>query len=293
MCVPISARQLAEMGTERGPLLHAGNRAWPYPFLRTHTQLHRTRFCGPPPFYRASTEPVSAKWFASEGVPVSAVPLAETGTRALQVSGESLWLIRLFTRRNRYGGLRGLARTALPPGPSWEVSAMKVVKTEPPRRTRPCCTVLVPPRASAETGTPTFHRTRSKRVLALLQIATVCGRRNRRALEPADLGTHPGSATSQNYAETGTHRLAPHGRGSPNGRFPRRNGYAGTRKTPQDCRRRALSVDNTVDNPMLSPQIPVRPVRRSRYGFAQKRVRSHAESGSQVRRIEYGFAPQT
>jgi len=48
-----------------------------------------------------------------------------------------------------------------------------------------------------------------------------------------------------------------------------------------------------VDNMMLSPQIPVRPMRRSGYGFAQKRVRQRAESGSQVRRIWFGLRHYT
>jgi len=44
---------------------------------------------------------------------------------------------------------------------------------------------------------------------------------------------------------------------------------------------------------MLSPQIPVRPLRRSGYGFAQNRVRGPAESGSGVRRIGFGIDPRT
>jgi len=56
-------------------------------------------------------------------------------------------------------------------------------------------------------------------------------------------------------------------------------------------RRRPFSVDNTVDNLMLSPQKWGRALRRSGYGFAQKRVRHHAESGSHLRRIGYKMDP--
>ena len=61
------------------------------------------------------------------------------------------------------------------------------------------------------------------------------------------------------------------------------------KNTPLGIDRRLFSVDNTVDNMKLSPQIPVRSVRRSGYGFAQKLVRIDAESGSRVRRIWYGL----
>jgi hypothetical protein len=92
--------------------------------------------------------------------------------------------------------------------------------------------------------------------------------------------------------------------------YPRRNRYALAvakpvqPKKPRDCAQKRVrkrektpsgiaphlfSVDNTVDNAMLFPQIPVRSVRRSGYGFAQKWVRAHAESGSRLRRIWFGL----
>lgn len=153
-----------------------------YPFLRSSSQkwvrsesrvytlgsgLGRTRFCEPtgyPPY--AFLRPIAVllrkhrthfcEAACPRGVPVSAVSLAETGTLALQASGASLWLIRVFTRRNRYGGLRGPSRTTLPCCPLREVSAMKVVKTEPPPYSgmlhRPCAASRV--RRNGYAGVP-------------------------------------------------------------------------------------------------------------------------------------------
>lgn len=142
-------------------------------------------------------------------------------------------------------------------------------------------------------GTPTIHRTPPKRVLALLQTARVCGRRNLTCVRARRFGytrtwRRITESRRNRYAQAFPKRLQP-----PRWSLSTQKRVRWQGKTLQDCQRRAFSVDNTVDNPMLSPQIPVRPMRRSRSGFAQKRVRSLAESGSHVRRIEYGFAPQT
>lgn len=272
--------------------LHAGKRAWSYPFLRTHwlptvpvSASHR-RFAAqaPNPFLRSSL-PARRTCFCGaarrNGYAGAAgerrKPLANKGfypqkqvrrfARAVQDHSPVLSIARSFSDESCEDRAAAVLRHAAP-------SLCRLARPQKRVRRRP-----------TELDRSVYSLFCKPQEYAPAEIA--------HALEPADLGTHAGSATSQNHAETGTHRLARHGRSGPNGRFPRRNGYAETRKRPQGRRRRAFSVDNTVDNPMLSPQIPVRLVRRSRYGFAQKRVRSHAESGSHVRRIEYGFAPQT
>ncbi|CAJ0736361.1 hypothetical protein R76696_01221 [Ralstonia mannitolilytica] len=188
-----------------------------YPFLRVNSQkwvrsegrfytlgigLGRTRFCEPT---RSSTVPVSAvrRRFAAQAPNPflrSGLPLRRTrfcgaarrngyagaaGERRKPLANKAFYPQKQVRRFARAGQDRSAARPIV--GSFSDESC----EDGPPRRTQPCCTVLVPPRASAETGTPTFHRTRSKRVLALLQIATVCGRRNRPCARARRFGYAP------------------------------------------------------------------------------------------------------
>jgi len=124
--VPVSALVSAETGTSPCRNRSAWERAKTYPFLRaaewravpvsagahsTGPESMRTRFCESKP---------------GLAVPVSAWPFAETGTANLQASPPSLWLIRLFTRRNRYGDPIAGHQDIGKPHPPVRLSAMKV-----------------------------------------------------------------------------------------------------------------------------------------------------------------------
>lgn len=105
--------------------------------------------------------------------------------------------------------------------------------------------------------------------------------------EPADLGTHARGAASQNHAETGTHRLSRNGCSRPDGRFPRRNGYAGKERRSRTAREgRFLWI--TLWTTQCCPRrfrygrcAEAGPVsRRSGYAVSQNRVRTSAESST-------------
>jgi len=138
--------------------------------------------------------------------------------------------------------------------------------------------------------TDLWRRCRSVR---LLSWKTYCENSQRKwtADTGAEIGTPLMITYARGHAELGTHWAPrPPDQATLRGLWPQKR-VRSVQATPVSGCGRPFSVDNTVDNPMLSPQIPVRPLRRSGYGFTQKRVREHAESGSHLRRIGFGFAP--
>jgi len=235
----------------------------------------RTRFCG--------------NLFGS-AVPVSARCSAETGTLYLQAASPSPWPIRLFTRRNRYGD-----QNAEPRGPRQTASSRVGFSDESSEFVSPVRRpVEMPAVRSWRTVTQKQVRmapgptARSVHSLSL-EWRKSWDKKITSFVAHADLGTQVHAEFALIHAETGTLRWPTSCTSPQNCKIGRRNGYAHA-ETHRNGRANPLfSVDNTVDNMMLSPQIPVRPMRRSGYGFAQKRVRHCAESGSHPRRIWFGL----
>ncbi|CAJ0857515.1 hypothetical protein R20233_00507 [Ralstonia sp. LMG 32965] len=120
------------------------DKATAYPFLRIRGELVRTRFCAR---LRSASGPTRTRFCVKARIWVYLFLRTPTQKRVryfLQAATPSPWLIRLFTRRNRYGGLRPSVRGLGEPRPVAQVSAMKVLilpadlKPGAPGATYPC-----------------------------------------------------------------------------------------------------------------------------------------------------------
>ena len=222
------------------------------------------------------------------GVPVSARPLAETGTLGLQLVAPSLWPIRVFTRRNRYGATRAARRRAPKPHGLVQVSAMKVLP--PLHFQRRTCN------ASPDTARQARRRNRYARNSGEWNEAgtrfLANGERKRQrgiknAHSVADLGTHACLRTALIHAETGTLLPLPSRSSRKSRAIARRNGYASAKKHQAASRHTCFLWITLWITRCCSRRFRYAPCaeagtvsRRSGYAPTQNLVRDYAESGS-------------